>query len=288
MPARASQAARYASTSFGTWVAPGPNAFAVVAVVVVGELGLTVPGEPAKIVALPDLFDVDESVVAEASPDETFAGDADDGSDRHELGDALPQRVVAGGVGRSACHGVDAREPHRLAAGRRGRWRAPPCTRRERWRCPPIRYGPGRGLWWCLSSTSSGCRGSCRGVHRTVVPVPVITGDIKNKVDAVWDAFWTGGISNPLEVMEQITYLLFIRRLDDEQTRALEKANLLGDPIEASPSPRATTRTAGRSTICAGRCSGTGTPTRCSTSSRTGCSRASRACAARSRRTRIT
>lgn len=41
----------------------------------------------------------------------------------------------------------------------------------------------------------------------------MITGEIKSKVDAVWDAFWTGGISNPLEVMEQITYLLFIRRL---------------------------------------------------------------------------
>ncbi|WP_280305297.1 type I restriction-modification system subunit M [Nocardia neocaledoniensis] len=65
----------------------------------------------------------------------------------------------------------------------------------------------------------------------------MITGDIKNKVDAVWDAFWTGGISNPLEVMEQITYLLFIRRLDDEQTRALEKANLLEQPIEGNPFP---------------------------------------------------
>ena len=46
----------------------------------------------------------------------------------------------------------------------------------------------------------------------------VITGDLKNKIDRVWDAFWSGGISNPLEVIEQITYLLFIRRLDDLQT----------------------------------------------------------------------
>ncbi|MGV9924499.1 type I restriction-modification system subunit M [Nocardia rhamnosiphila] len=65
----------------------------------------------------------------------------------------------------------------------------------------------------------------------------MITGDIKNKVDAVWDAFWTGGISNPLEVMEQITYLLFIRRLDDEQTLALERANLLEQPLEGNPFP---------------------------------------------------
>jgi type I restriction enzyme M protein len=46
----------------------------------------------------------------------------------------------------------------------------------------------------------------------------VITGALKNKIDRVWDAFWSGGISNPLEVIEQITYLLFLRRLDDLQT----------------------------------------------------------------------
>jgi hypothetical protein len=41
------------------------------------------------------------------------------------------------------------------------------------------------------------------------------TGDIRSQIDAIWNSFWTGGISNPLEVMEQITYLLFLRRLDD-------------------------------------------------------------------------
>ena len=65
----------------------------------------------------------------------------------------------------------------------------------------------------------------------------MITGELKSKVDAVWDAFWTGGISNPLEVMEQITYLLFIRRLDDEQTRALNRANLTKKPIADNPFP---------------------------------------------------
>jgi type I restriction enzyme M protein len=70
-----------------------------------------------------------------------------------------------------------------------------------------------------------------------VVAAHVITGEVKSKVDAVWDAFWTGGISNPLEVMEQITYLLFIRRLDDEQTLALSKANMLGRPVEGNPLP---------------------------------------------------
>ena len=61
---------------------------------------------------------------------------------------------------------------------------------------------------------------------------PVITGELKSKIDRVWDAFWSGGISNPLEVIEQITYLLFIRRLDDLQTLAEKKARVTGEPIE--------------------------------------------------------
>ncbi len=58
----------------------------------------------------------------------------------------------------------------------------------------------------------------------------VITGELKSKVDRVWDAFWTGGISNPLEVMEQITYLLFVKRLDELQTVKDRKANRIGEP----------------------------------------------------------
>jgi type I restriction-modification system DNA methylase subunit len=60
----------------------------------------------------------------------------------------------------------------------------------------------------------------------------MITGDIKNQIDRIWDAFWSGGISNPLEVMEQITYLLFIRRLDDLHTLEENKANRLRKPME--------------------------------------------------------
>ena len=60
----------------------------------------------------------------------------------------------------------------------------------------------------------------------------MITGDIKNQVDSIWNAFWSGGISNPLEVMEQITYLLFLRRLDDMHTLEENKANTLKKPME--------------------------------------------------------
>src|SRR5580700_3092789 len=53
----------------------------------------------------------------------------------------------------------------------------------------------------------------------------MLTGDIRNQIDRVWDAFWSGGISNPLEVIEQITYLLFLKRLDELETAEELKAN---------------------------------------------------------------
>ncbi len=56
----------------------------------------------------------------------------------------------------------------------------------------------------------------------------MITGDIKNKIDKIWEIFWTGGITNPLSVIEQITYLLFIKGLDDKQIESEENALLLG------------------------------------------------------------
>ncbi|NLJ52699.1 MAG: SAM-dependent DNA methyltransferase, partial [Intrasporangiaceae bacterium] len=56
----------------------------------------------------------------------------------------------------------------------------------------------------------------------------MITGELKSKIDRVWDSFWSGGISNPLEVIEQITYLLFIRRLDDLDTLAEKKSRISG------------------------------------------------------------
>jgi type I restriction enzyme M protein len=60
----------------------------------------------------------------------------------------------------------------------------------------------------------------------------VIAGDLKSKIDRLWDAFWSGGISNPLEVIEQITYLMFLRRLDDVQTRKERQARRSGKPVE--------------------------------------------------------
>ena len=60
----------------------------------------------------------------------------------------------------------------------------------------------------------------------------MIQGELRSKIDRVWDAFWSGGISNPLEVIEQITYLIFLRRLDQEQELKEKKANRTKEPIE--------------------------------------------------------
>ena len=46
----------------------------------------------------------------------------------------------------------------------------------------------------------------------------MLTGEIRSQIDRIWDAFASGGISNPLEVIEQITYLLFLKRLDELET----------------------------------------------------------------------
>ncbi|MBS5387936.1 MAG: SAM-dependent DNA methyltransferase [Clostridiales bacterium] len=56
----------------------------------------------------------------------------------------------------------------------------------------------------------------------------MITGELKNKVDKIWEVFWTGGITNPLEVIEQFTYLLFIKQLDELETIKENEANFLG------------------------------------------------------------
>jgi type I restriction enzyme M protein len=59
----------------------------------------------------------------------------------------------------------------------------------------------------------------------------MLTGELKSQVDSIWGAFAAGGISNPLEVIEQITYLLFMRRLDDAHALEESKALLLKKSI---------------------------------------------------------
>ncbi|MEQ1738017.1 MAG: class I SAM-dependent DNA methyltransferase, partial [Rhodoglobus sp.] len=68
----------------------------------------------------------------------------------------------------------------------------------------------------------------------------MVTGELKSSVDKVWNAFWSGGIANPMEVIEQITYLLFIKRLDDLHTLAENKANATHKSIENPVFPEGT------------------------------------------------
>ena len=59
----------------------------------------------------------------------------------------------------------------------------------------------------------------------------MITGEMKSKVERLWTTFWNNGISNPLSVIEQISYLLFIKRLDDLELTKERKAQRLNRPV---------------------------------------------------------
>jgi len=59
----------------------------------------------------------------------------------------------------------------------------------------------------------------------------VLTGELRNQIDRIWDAFWSGGIPNPLEVLEQLTYLLLIRRLDELETLEERRSQRAEQPM---------------------------------------------------------
>ena len=62
----------------------------------------------------------------------------------------------------------------------------------------------------------------------------MIIGELKNRIDSIWDIFWSAGMSNPLTVIEQITYLMFLKLLDERELQRESKATLraeLADPI---------------------------------------------------------
>lgn len=61
----------------------------------------------------------------------------------------------------------------------------------------------------------------------------MITGELKNKIDALWDVFAAGGLVNPLEVIEQITYLMFIHDLAEADNRQAKECAMLGLPFES-------------------------------------------------------
>ena len=58
----------------------------------------------------------------------------------------------------------------------------------------------------------------------------MITGELKNKIDRLWETLWTGGITNPLDVVEQMTYLMFIHDLDATDNQRAKESAMLGLP----------------------------------------------------------
>jgi type I restriction enzyme M protein len=60
----------------------------------------------------------------------------------------------------------------------------------------------------------------------------MITGQLRSKIDKVWEQFWSGGLANPITVIEQMTYLLFIRRLDEIQIQKEQKAAFLKTKVD--------------------------------------------------------
>src|SRR6185436_17311531 len=57
--------------------------------------------------------------------------------------------------------------------------------------------------------------------------------ELKSKIDQLWNKFWSGGISNPLTAIEQITYLLFMKRLDELDQKKQADAEWIGEPYES-------------------------------------------------------
>lgn len=61
----------------------------------------------------------------------------------------------------------------------------------------------------------------------------MITGELKNKIDGLWDVFASGGLTNPLDVIEQVTYLMFIHDLDDADNKRAKESAMLGLPYKS-------------------------------------------------------
>ncbi|MGN0328375.1 MAG: N-6 DNA methylase [Lachnospira sp.] len=61
----------------------------------------------------------------------------------------------------------------------------------------------------------------------------MITGELRKRIDSLWEIFWTGGLTNPLDVIEQMTYMMFIRDLDDNDNIRAKESAMLGLPYQS-------------------------------------------------------
>jgi hypothetical protein len=92
----------------------------------------------------------------------------------------------------------------------------------------------------------------------------MLTGELRNQIDGIWNDFWSGGLANPLQVIEQITYLIFIKRLDEMQELEERKATTLGKPSSGASFLGGTMSRASPMQTCAGRASSILLARRCS------------------------
>ena len=97
----------------------------------------------------------------------------------------------------------------------------------------------------------------------------MITGDLKNRIDSLWTEFWTGGITNPLTVIEQITFLMYSRLLDMQERKDEKRSSVI------SGKPHLSRFGEGRPRTAAGKPGVTSGPSRCCLMFATGCSRTS-------------
>ena len=66
----------------------------------------------------------------------------------------------------------------------------------------------------------------------------MVTGEIKNRIDQIWDIFWTGGISNSITILEQMTYLFFMKMLDDAEQQREADASAWGMEVDEPVFPK--------------------------------------------------
>ena len=96
---------------------------------------------------------------------------------------------------------------------------------------PPRAAAPSAGTRTRRSGNGSAAPAPQSAIAPGTTAASVLTGELRNQIDRIWDAFWSGGIANPLEVLEQLTYLLFIRRLDELETLEERRSQRSGQPM---------------------------------------------------------
>jgi type I restriction enzyme M protein len=96
---------------------------------------------------------------------------------------------------------------------------------------PPRAAGASTGLRTRRSGNGAGAPSAQAAIAPGTTAASVLTGELRHQIDRIWDAFWSGGIANPLEVLEQLTYLLFIRRLDELETLEERRSQRAEQPM---------------------------------------------------------